>query len=182
MKSSMTRRQLFERMRRGRRDVAGGAAVGRLFGDGFAVSAQALPLTAIAGVDRVVMKHGKTYLNGWAGYGEPPRRGRDGRRGAAPPAPPPPIRGPRRQRTWSKVSGPGDRHLRRSEGRGHDRDVLGARRLRAPGDGRQRRRRRPRRRSTVQVELPPPANAADAGRTPSVTRSQPALDRADARR
>ena len=28
-------------------------------------------LTAIAGQDRVVMQNGKTYLNGYAGYGQP---------------------------------------------------------------------------------------------------------------
>ncbi|MBL0171321.1 MAG: glycoside hydrolase family 127 protein [Gemmatimonadaceae bacterium] len=60
------------------------------------------PVNAVAGVDRVVMKHGKTYLNGWAGYGTPPRPGR-GRRGAAASAP----TGPAPRTTWSKVSGPG---------------------------------------------------------------------------
>jgi DUF1680 family protein len=61
------------------------------------------PVNAIAGVDRVVMKHGKTYLNGWAGYGTPPRPGRGGRGGAAAPSP----TGPAPKTTWSKVSGPG---------------------------------------------------------------------------
>ena len=74
------------------------------------LSAQAVPadLNAVAGPDRVVMKHGRTYLNAWAGYGQPPRRDRrraaaTGRRDAAPPpgAPPPPPR-----IAWSKVSGP----------------------------------------------------------------------------
>jgi DUF1680 family protein len=67
------------------------------------------PLTAIAGVDRVVIQQGKTYLNGYAGYGSP-RVTRQGglRRGivetdistaaAANPAP---------KVTWSKESGPG---------------------------------------------------------------------------
>jgi DUF1680 family protein len=60
-------------------------------------------LTAVAGVDRVVVLPGKTYLNGYAGYGFPPRR--DGRRGApvAPAVPP----GPVPAATWSKTSGPG---------------------------------------------------------------------------
>jgi uncharacterized protein len=81
-------------------------AVGR---DG-AASAQALPadLNAIAGPDRVVMHRGKTYLNAWVGYGQPPRR--DRRRASdpsapaaqAPAVPPPPPRA-----AWSKVSGPG---------------------------------------------------------------------------
>ena len=73
--------------------------------DGFAVSAQALPLAAVAGPDRVVMRHGKTYLNGWAGYGAPPRRGRRGR--GTPPPTPAPDPGPAPTTTWSKVSGPG---------------------------------------------------------------------------
>jgi uncharacterized protein len=106
MKSSMTRRQLFEQVGA----VAAMSLVARplagVFGDGFPVSAQALPLTAIAGVDRVVMKHGRTYLNGWAGYGEPPRRGRAGRGAAAAPPQPPPS-GPAPSTVWSKVSGPG---------------------------------------------------------------------------
>jgi DUF1680 family protein len=84
--------------------VVAGPFVGAL-GDGFAVSAQALPLAAIAGVDRIVMNHGRTYLNGWAGYGAPPRHGRGGR-GAAP-TPPPENPSPAPATIWSKVSGPG---------------------------------------------------------------------------
>jgi len=80
------------------------------FGDGFSVSAQAQPLNAVAGVDRVVMKTGKTYLNGWAGYGAPPRPGRQGGgggRGAAAQTPTPEPPGPAPTVTWSKLSGPG---------------------------------------------------------------------------
>ncbi|MGE5836121.1 MAG: glycoside hydrolase family 127 protein [Acidobacteriota bacterium] len=73
-------------------------------GEGGVLAAQALPLTSVAGVDRVVMLKGKTYLNGWVGYGQPPRPGRGGRGTATPPpdpsGPPPPAR-------WTKVSGPG---------------------------------------------------------------------------
>lgn len=79
------------------------------FGDSLSVVAQAQPLAAIAGVDRVVMKSGKTYLNGWAGYGAPPRPGRQGGgggRGAAAPIPTEPP-GPAPTVTWSKASGPG---------------------------------------------------------------------------
>src|SRR4029079_13806268 len=67
--------------------------------------APAARVIGVAGVDRVVVLPGKTYLRGWAGYGDPPRR--EPRRGAAadstPPAPvgtPPTVR-------WSKRSGPG---------------------------------------------------------------------------
>jgi hypothetical protein len=70
--------------------------------DSHADAASAEPVNAVAGVDRVVMKHGRTYLNGWAGSGTPPRPGRGGR-GAAAPAP----TGPAPRTTWSKVSGPG---------------------------------------------------------------------------
>jgi hypothetical protein len=76
------------------------------------IEAQALPLAAVAGIDRVVMLQGKTYLSGWTGYGAPPRRGRAGGaagagRGAAD-APPPVDPGPAPKTVWAKVSGPGD--------------------------------------------------------------------------
>ena len=104
--NSITRREMLERMGM----VAVVSAVTGPIADGLAVSAQTLPdrlnLNAIAGVDRIVMKSGRTYLNGWAGYGEPPRRGQAGR--GAPPAPPPENPGPAPSTTWSKVSGPGD--------------------------------------------------------------------------
>jgi len=108
----VTRRQMLGTM--------GTAAVGAVvatqlvemtFAENGVLSAQAAPLdlNAIAGVDRVVMLKGKTYLNGWAGYGSPrPARGNGGGRGrgaaaqapAEPPGPPPTM-------AWSKVSGPG---------------------------------------------------------------------------
>ena len=50
-----------------------------------AVGAAAAPLTAITGIDRITLLSGKTYLNAWAGYGDPPRRGN---RRPAPGAPP----------------------------------------------------------------------------------------------
>jgi DUF1680 family protein len=97
---SMTRREMIERVSM----VAVVSAVAGPF-DGLTVSAEPLPLNAIAGVDRVVMRGGRTYLNGWAGYGEPARRGRGGREAApAPPADP----GPAPKTTWTRVSGPGD--------------------------------------------------------------------------
>lgn len=77
-------------------------AVATPLGKAMALSSRAEPVNAVAGVDRVVMKHGKTYLNGWAGYGAPPRPGRGGR-GGAPRAPV----GPAPRTRWSKVSGPG---------------------------------------------------------------------------
>jgi hypothetical protein len=63
------------------------------------------PLTTIAGVDRVAMRHGKTYLQAWAGYGAPPQRGRRPSAGTEQPAPPPLGQGAKLR--WSKRSGPG---------------------------------------------------------------------------
>jgi DUF1680 family protein len=70
-----------------------------------AAQAPAPPLNAIAGVDRVVMRHGRTYLNAWAGYGAPPQRTR--RRPGAPEQPAPPPLGTDARFRWSKRSGPG---------------------------------------------------------------------------
>jgi hypothetical protein len=61
-------------------------------------------LTAIAGPDRIVVLPAKTYLNGYVGYGDPPRRER---RRNEPPPPPPPSPGPAPTAAWSKESGPG---------------------------------------------------------------------------
>ncbi|MEP6492052.1 MAG: beta-L-arabinofuranosidase domain-containing protein [bacterium] len=67
-------------------------------------SAAGPAVNGIAGVDRIVVLPGKTYLRGWAGHGEPPQRGP--RRPASdstpvvPEGPPPKVR-------WSKRSGPG---------------------------------------------------------------------------
>jgi uncharacterized protein len=79
--------------------------------DGRRVSAQALPveLGALAGPDRVVMLRGRTYLNGWAGYGEPPDKNRrrpagPGQASSAAPTQPAPAEP---HLTWSTVSGPG---------------------------------------------------------------------------
>jgi DUF1680 family protein len=62
-------------------------------------------VNAAAGVDRVVVLPGHTYLRGWAGYGEPPRRERR-RRTQADSTPPPPT-GPEPTVRWRKRSGPG---------------------------------------------------------------------------
>ena len=56
---TITRRELLETMGTMAVMVAASPLV-----DGFALSAEALPLAAVAGPDRVVMRHGKTYLNG----------------------------------------------------------------------------------------------------------------------
>lgn len=66
-----------------------------------------VPVNGVAGIDRVVVQPGKTYLRGWAGYGEPPRPGPRRRppNDSTPPEPAP--SGPTPTIQWSKVSGPG---------------------------------------------------------------------------
>jgi DUF1680 family protein len=67
------------------------------------------PLNAIAGVDRVTIQPGKTYLRGWAGYGDPPRPERPrGPQAAPPPTPSQAPAGPAPTAIWSKESGPGE--------------------------------------------------------------------------
>ncbi|HEY9229020.1 MAG TPA: beta-L-arabinofuranosidase domain-containing protein [Gemmatimonadaceae bacterium] len=69
-----------------------------------AAKSVAAPVNGVAGVDRVVVLPGKTYLRGWAGYGDPPRLGP--RRPAADSTPPAPT-GPTPTVKWTKRSGPG---------------------------------------------------------------------------
>ncbi len=58
-----------------------------------------------AGVDRITILPGKTYLRGWAGYGDPPRSGQPRPRAGTPATPVP--AGPAITSLWSKESGPG---------------------------------------------------------------------------
>src|ERR1051326_6560367 len=73
-----------------------------------AMPADEAPLNAVAGVDRVTILPGKTYLRGWAGYGDPPRpeRPRGPQAAQAPPSPPAPS-GPEPGTLGSKESGRG---------------------------------------------------------------------------
>ena len=82
-----------------------GPLAGQASGEVVGTAGQSMPLTAIAGADRITLLPGRTYLNAWAGYGKPPRReqprpGQPAPRPSEPPGPPPSA-------TWSKVSGPG---------------------------------------------------------------------------
>ena len=107
-KGALTRRDLLKAAGKAGVVAVVASPVARLALDaGGEVSAQGVPATfnAIAGPDRVVMRHGKTYLNAWVGYGQPPRRER--RRPGTPQAAPAPPAGPPGTVTWSKVSGPG---------------------------------------------------------------------------
>jgi hypothetical protein len=104
-KSKMSRRDLFGAMGKA---TAASVALTSLFQSAIvscAAAAEDAPLNGIAGIDRVTVLPGKTYLRGWAGYGDPPRPARPGR-GAQPE--PPPETGPSPTIAWSKDSGPGD--------------------------------------------------------------------------
>src|SRR5450759_5919147 len=68
-------------------------------------SAAETGLTGVAGIDRVTIQPGKTYLRGWAGYGDPPRSNQN--RGRQDPPPPAPD-GPAPAAMWTKDSGPGE--------------------------------------------------------------------------
>lgn len=87
-------------------EVASGAALTPIIQTAVqhvAMAADNAPLKAIAGVDRVTILPGKTYLRGWAGYGDPPRPDRRAPQAAVTPAP----NGPAANTIWSKESGPG---------------------------------------------------------------------------
>src|SRR5262245_34515014 len=107
-KPAMTRREMLTTMGT---MAAGAVAATQLvevaFGDNGVLAAQATPHNVLGGVDRVDMLKGKTYLNGWVGYGAAPGTGRGrnggGRGGDAPPAP----TGPAPTAQWTMLSGPG---------------------------------------------------------------------------
>ncbi len=90
-----------------RRQLLGNAAITPLLGSAIlsCAAAETPPLKSLAGIDRVTILGGKTYLRGWAGYGDPPQSNRAPRRNEEP-APPPPT-GPAATVVWSKESGPG---------------------------------------------------------------------------
>jgi DUF1680 family protein len=69
------------------------------------VSAAESGLKGFAGIDRVTILPGKTYLRGWAGYGDPPQSNVNRRRQETASASTPD--GPPFTATWSKDSGPG---------------------------------------------------------------------------
>jgi uncharacterized protein len=110
MKSKMSRRVMFERTGKAVASVAltpviQSAIVSCVVSSDLA--AEETPLNGIAGIDRVTVLEGKTYLRGWTGYGNPPSaaRGRGQTPGSTQPAPVP--SGPTPAVNWSKESGPG---------------------------------------------------------------------------
>src|SRR3977135_760410 len=99
MKPKMNRRELLGK-------AAASIAAAPLIQTALPCRATAAPtLNGLAGVDRVTILPGKTYLRGWAGYGDPPRSNRPGRPND--PSPPPVETGPPPTALWSKESGPG---------------------------------------------------------------------------
>ncbi|HXK07822.1 MAG TPA: beta-L-arabinofuranosidase domain-containing protein, partial [Verrucomicrobiae bacterium] len=100
-RAGMSRRDLFDTV--GKAAAAGAIA-------SLASAAEEAPLHAVAGVDRVTILPGKTYLRGWTGYGDPPRpeRPRGPQAAQTPAAPPPAPTGPPPSARWSKESGPGE--------------------------------------------------------------------------
>jgi DUF1680 family protein len=97
--SKLSRRELFG-------TVGKALVLTPLIGSAAVSSANAAPgalLTGIAGIDRVTVLGGKTYLRGWAGYGDQPQPGRGGRGSQAAPI----ETGSAPTVTWSKYSGPG---------------------------------------------------------------------------
>jgi hypothetical protein len=103
---TLTRRELLESVGKMAAVSLVATPIVSALGSGLEVSAQALPMTAVAGVDRVVMLHGRTYLHAWGGYGAPPGTARPARGTPPPPAPDPAWPVP--TLAWRKVSGPGD--------------------------------------------------------------------------
>ena len=73
-----------------------------------AAGAVETPLNAVAGIDRVTIQPGRTYLRGWVGYGDPPRPERPRGPQATEAVPPSAPSGPLVTARWSKDSGPGD--------------------------------------------------------------------------
>ncbi|HVY91541.1 MAG TPA: hypothetical protein VHA14_02285, partial [Bryobacteraceae bacterium] len=102
----MTRRELF-----GAVGQAGGASMALSYVVKSAIlgvsedSAEAAdtPVVSSAGVDRINILGSRTYLHGWAGYGEAPVLGQPARRAEAPAAP----AQAKPTGVWTKESGPG---------------------------------------------------------------------------
>ncbi len=122
----LTRRQMLGRTGKA---AVGSAVMGPLIQSAILSCAGAAEtgLKGVAGIDRVTILPGKTYLRGWAGYGDPPPLEPEsptaGRRLSS---------GPRRTRAHSRVEQgfrPGRRQVRRRQSADHHRDLLHARRL-----------------------------------------------------
>ena len=103
----LTRRQLLGRTGKA---AVGSAVMGPLIQSAILSCAGAAEtgLKGVAGIDRVTILPGKTYLRGWAGYGDPPRV-----EPATSPTAGSRLRrrlptGPDAHGQWSKDSGPGD--------------------------------------------------------------------------
>lgn len=102
---TISRREVFGRVSK----AAGAAAVAPLLHTAILSASQnpqSAPLNAQAGIDRIAVFPGRTYLRAWAGYGEQPRPERGVPWEPKKPEPPAPS-GPAFKTLWTKVSGPG---------------------------------------------------------------------------
>lgn len=104
-KSGMTRRDMLETMGKAAIVTVAVPSVLRTPGAWAQSGVPAPELVAVAGPDRVVVTPGRTYINAWAGYGEPPWERPRWRRDEDEPEPP---TGPEPTVRWSKESGPGE--------------------------------------------------------------------------
>lgn len=103
--SIISRREVFSRAGK----AAGAAAVAPFLHTAILSASQSkegAPLNAQAGIDRITIFPGKTYLRAWAGYGDQPHPERAVPWEPKQPEPPPPT-GPAFKTRWAKVSGPG---------------------------------------------------------------------------
>ena len=175
--TSQARLSRREMLGRAGQAAAGSALAAPLFSSAIlscATAADTPALNGEAGVDRVVVLPGRTWLRGWAGYGEPPQHSRP-RRPSESPAPAP--TGPEFAVQWSKESGPAGVRF------GDPKSLVttatfampGAYVLRLTADNGQ-----TKATSTlnVSVETPPPAKQLDAVYTKPFQHRQPALERA----
>ena len=133
--TKLTRRQMLGRTGKA---VAGSAVMTPLIQSAILSTASAAEtgLKGVAGIDRVTILPGKTYLRGWAGYGDPPRSNQNRGRQDAPPPPAP--TGPASTaivdqgfRTWRG-------QVCRLQGVDHHRRLLDTGGLRSTADGGQR--------------------------------------------
>ena len=106
-RQSISRREMLANVGKGAAAIAIMPALqAKIFAqESAAPTARHAAINGLAGVDRIVVLPGSTYLRGWAGHGEPPQRG--ARRGAAADSTPPVPEGPPPNVRWSKQSGPG---------------------------------------------------------------------------
>jgi len=147
MKTEFTRRQILG-------SVAAAAAAPAI---GASQTPAAPALNVEAGADRIVMLQGKTYLRGWAGYGQRPHAKDPWEK--QPPQPAPAEPGTKFE--WTKASGPGDVQFQ------NQRELITTATFSQPGEytlqlSADNGKAKPASTLKVSVELPPPARQLGA--------------------